>query len=254
LQTVQAQHAGHRIAPQPFHQVLTADDDARLGSAQELVTAEGDEVGSLREQRADGNLVAYAKRCQVDEIAASPVDDEGNAALARQSGERSDRRLFREADDLEIARVDLEEYGRLRPRSRIRSPRSACRFVVPTSFILAPEQARISGHTKRATDLDELTARDHDLASPAKRPQREENCPGIVVDGESRVPGEQPQQQPVEMRHSVPARALREVVLEIQVPGGGFCDAARRRSRENRPAQIRVGNDARRIDDDARRR
>ena len=55
------------------------------------------------------------------------------------------------------------------------------------------------------------------------------------------------------MRHPVAARALREVVLEVEIARRGLRDAARGRRRKHRAAEVGVRDDAGRVDDDARR-
>ena len=101
----------------------------------------------------------------------------------RDRGELGELRLLGEADDAEVRLVDAQEQRRLGPdralvvggaravrRSDLDEPRAGTREHV--------------GDPEPVADLDQLAARDDDLAALGERSEREQHGGGVVVDDE----------------------------------------------------------------------
>ena len=253
LQPVEAQRAGERVALQPSNQLGVADDQAGLRPAEHLVAGERHQVGAGVQQGAHRDLVRDPERGQIDEVAAPPVDDQGNTPRAAQLGEDGHRGLLGEPHDLEIARVHLEHRAGFRPDRGVIV--LAARAVGgPHLAELRPRGGEDVRNAERAADLDQLPSRDDDLLPLRGRAQRQEDRRGVVVDRERRLPGEQPREEGGEVVVPVPAPARRQVVFEIDVPRRRLGDPPRGLGREDGPAEVGVGDHPRRVDHRARRR
>jgi len=92
-------------------------------------------------------------------------------------------------------------------------------LVVPTSTSFAPAAAHDVGHAEGAADLDQLAARDDDLAAaPVHRCERgdgQQHGGGVVVDDRRRLGAGERAQQFLDEAVAVAAAARREVVLEV---------------------------------------
>ena len=75
------------------------------------------------------------------------------------------------------------------------------------------------GDAEAVADLDQLAARDDDLATLGERGEREQHRGGVVVDDERRLGAGQPAEQRRDVVLARAARARREVVLEVRVAG-----------------------------------
>ena len=95
-------------------QLAPADDDAGLRAAQQLVAAEGDEVGAAADAFGDDRLLRQAVGRQVDERAAAEILHDRDAARAADRDERFQRHVAGEADDAVVRGVHLEQQRRLR--------------------------------------------------------------------------------------------------------------------------------------------
>ena len=122
------------------------------------------------------------------------------------------------------------------------------RLVVPTSTRRAPGAGEHVGNPEAVADLDQLPARDDDLAPFGKSGQSEHHGRGVVVDDERRLGARDPLQQPDEMILSRAARPCVEVVLQIRIAAANLDDAIERGLRERCPAEIRVDQDARGVE------
>src|SRR3546814_5657413 len=67
----------HRVALDARDQIAPSDNDSRLRSAEQLVAAEGDEIGPVGERHCRRRFVGQAIVSEVDQRAASKIDDEG---------------------------------------------------------------------------------------------------------------------------------------------------------------------------------
>ena len=65
-------------------QVLAPDDQPGLRAAEQLVAAEGDDVGAVRERFARRRLVRQAVVLEIDQHAAAEIDDERQLVLVRE--------------------------------------------------------------------------------------------------------------------------------------------------------------------------
>ncbi len=110
------------------------------------------------------------------------------------------------------------------------------------------------GDAEAVADLDQLAAGDDDLASLGEGGQGEEHRGGVVVHDERRLGAGEP---PERLRHVVlprPARAGVEVELEVRVAAADLDGALQRGPGERRPAEVRVDDHARRVEDSPERR
>ena len=76
-------------------EILAPDDEPRLRSAEQLVAAERDDVGAVRERFARRRLVRQAVVLEIDEHAAAEIDDERHAVLVRERRELGFRHATR---------------------------------------------------------------------------------------------------------------------------------------------------------------
>ena len=93
-------------------------------------------------------------------------------------------------------------------------------------------------------DLDQLAARDDDLATLGERGQREEDRRGVVVHDERRVRAGEPREEPSQMVLARSAGAALEVVLEIRVAGADLRDPRAGGSGERRTSEVRMDEHA----------
>ena len=109
------------------------------------------------------------------------------------------------------------------------------------------------GDPEAVADLDQLAARDDDLATLRERGEREQHRGGVVVDDDRGLGAGQPAQQRRQVVLARAARAGGEVVLEIRVAARGR-DPVERGLRQRCAAEIRVHEHAGRVEDAAQRR
>src|SRR2546430_10394482 len=157
-----------------------AHGDAGLRPTEELVTAEGDDVGALTDRVADRELLSKSEAGRVEKGAAAEIVDERNVVLAREGRELAPLRMRDETRDLEVARVHPENRaGPLADRGRvIARVRTIRRAHLDELRSRAPKHIR---NAEAAADLDQLTARHDDLLARGKRGESEEDRRGIVV-------------------------------------------------------------------------
>ena len=79
------QRALHRIAVELRDQILAADDEAGLRTAEQLVAGEGDEVGAVGDRLAHRRLVPEAEAREIDQRAGAEIVDERHARVAARS-------------------------------------------------------------------------------------------------------------------------------------------------------------------------
>ena len=181
---------GHLVAAQCAHQRILLDllnphllagDDTRLRPAEQLVAAEQHQVGTRRDAVPRHRLAVEAEALEVDEGAAADVVDHRDAVLLAQRHQLRQRRRLGEAGHAVVAGVD--------PQQRRRVGAEGALVVGDAGDVGGadlPEDSAADDQDFRdaeaAADLDELAARDDDLAALAQRPQRDHRGRGVVVD------------------------------------------------------------------------
>ena len=192
-------------------EVGPAGDDPGLRAAEQLVAREADEVGARRERRGRGRLAL-----DVDERAGAEVVDERQLVAPRDRRELLDAGLLREADDAEVRLVHAEQERGLGPDRAV--------VVGRAGAVRRPHldqaRARAGEHVRdpeAVADLDQLPARDDDLAALGERGEGEQHRGGVVVDDDRGLGAGEPPQQRCEVILARPARSTREVVFEVGV-------------------------------------
>ena len=154
-----------------------------------------------------------------------------------------DRRKLGEPDEPEVRLVHAKEDCRLGADRLlvVGGARSVRRSHLDEASAGPGEHVR---DPEAVTDLDQLAARDEDVAPLGESGQREQHRSRVVVHDERRLgPGE-----PTEDRRDVvlprATRAGAEVVLEVRVAAADLAHAVESRFRERGPAEIRVHDDA----------
>ncbi len=128
------------------------------------------------------------------------------------------------------------------------------RFVVPTSTRRAPDAREHLWDPEAVADLDELAARDQNVAPFRECGNGEEDGGGVVVDDQRRLCPREVAKQRCDVVLARAARAFFEVVLEIGVPARDLLDALEGAGRERRSAEVRVDDDSGRVEDAAQPR
>ena len=153
-----------------------------------------------------------------------------------------DRRQLGEADEPEVRLVHAQEdrslgadrllvVGRARPvrRSHFDQARTGSRQNVRNPETVA--------------DLDQLAARDQDVAPLGERGQGEQHRSGVVVDDERGFGSGQPAQDPGDVVLPGTAGPRAQVVLEVRVATADLAHPLEGRFGERSPAEVRVHDD-----------
>jgi hypothetical protein len=161
---VDAERSLQWIRAEPRDQSGASDDEARLRAAEQLVAAEGHEIGAAADRFAGGGLVWEPDRFERDEGAAPEVLDERDAVLGGERRELFEARSRGEADDAVVARVGPEdESGPASERAReVADVGSIRRSDLAENGSALGEEI---GEAEGSADLDELAARDQHLAA-----------------------------------------------------------------------------------------
>ncbi len=177
------------MAPQPLDEIGATDDHTGLRTAEELVAGEAHEIGSRAKALGRCRLVAHLR-----ERARAEVVHQGQLVRARDRRELRELRLLREADDAEVRLVHAQEHRRLGPDRAL--------VVGGARAVRRPDldeaRARAREHIRDAeavADLDQLAARDDDLAALRERGEREQDGRGVVVDDERGFGTREPPQE-----------------------------------------------------------
>ena len=165
---------------------------------------------------------------------------------SRDLCELGDRRQLREADHPEVRLVHPQE------QSRVGADRA---FIVRgAGAVRRPhlDQARAGpcehvGDPEAVADLDQLATRDDHFAPLGERGEREQHRGRVVVDDESRLRSGQPAQHACDVVLARAARAGLRVVLEVRVTAPHLANALERRLRQGCTSEIRVHDDAGRV-------
>ena len=240
-QLVRAERALERMPAEPLDEVGAADDDPGLRPAEELVAREADEVGAVRDARRCRRLVP-----EVEQRPGAEVVDEREPGARRDPGELPCRDGLGEADDAVVRLVHPED------RRRVGADRAL--VVGRARAVRRPDldhpRARAGedvGDPEPVADLDQLAARDDDLAALGQRRDGKEDGGGVVVDDERGLGAGQSPERGGDVGLPRPARARLEVELEVRVRGADLLHACERRRRERRAAEVRVDDHAGRV-------
>ncbi len=247
-QLVDPHRAGERVAAAGGDGVALADEQPGLRAAEELVAREADDGRAGAHRAAHGGLVGERGQV-VGQDARADVVDHGDA----QAAERLDLDLLDEADRAEVRRVGAQErrgVGRDRPRV-VGQPRTVRRADLdhPRAGL-----GHDLGDPERAADLDELPARDDELAPGGEGGRRQERRGRAVVDRERRVGAGELAQQPFDVVLAGPALAVLEAVLEVRVALSRARDGRPGLVGERRAAEVRVDDHAGRVEHAPQRR
>jgi hypothetical protein len=229
------------VAAQPFHQVDAAEDQASLRPAEELVTARGDEVGALPQYGGGVRLVRQQRVRR--QQPGSDVHDDGRPE--RDQFGHADRRG--EPGDDEVRRVHLEdEPGLGADRLRVvvqGGPVGGADLAQPR-----PAGGQQVRDAEAVADLDQLPPAHDDLAARGQGERTQQQGRGVVVHHvhRSRV-GHGRGEQGERAAPTPGPRTSDEIEFDI-------CRLSRdrerlhRRPRQRRPAEVRVDDDAGRVD------
>ena len=156
--------------------------------------------------------------------------------------------LLGEPDHAEVARVHLQDHGRVGGERRpvVGEPRAVRGPDLDEACAALPQHL---GDAERAPDLDELAAAHDHLAARGQRVDGEEHGGGAVVDDDRRLDTEERAQAALRVLLAVPAHAAGEVVLEVRVGGGDLRHPRGGLGRQRGAPEVRVHDDARRVDD-----
>ena len=228
-------------------QRTTAHDQPGLGSAQQLVPAEGDETGAGAERLGHRRLVGQPEPPEVDQAAAAEVLDHGGSVLAAEHRQCVGRDCAREADDSVIARVHLQQHAGL-GCERARIVRKPC--LVGGADLDQTRAALVDDvrDPEGAANLDELAPRDHHFTASGEGAGREQHGGGVVVDHQGGLGSGKLAQQ---VRHRAMARApptCREVQLQVGIAVADLGYRGERRRGEWSPAEIGMQDDPGRVD------
>src|SRR5437762_1570188 len=227
------------------------DRERGLGPAEQLVAAEGDDVGALPNRAGDRLLRRKTVLRGVEERTAAEIVDVRDVVLAREGGEVAAVGPRDEAGQLEVARVHAKDRA---------SPLGDSRGVV--ARVRAVRRADLDelrsgppqdvGNAEATADLDELAARDDDLLAGRECREREQHGGGVVVhDAGILGAGEIGEQS---RRVAVPLAALPGGKVELHAHRArGLGDRGEGARRERRSAEVRLEDHAGRVEDTAER-
>ena len=214
------ERATKRVLGQTVDEVTPANHDAGLRAPEELVAAEGDEIGTRSDPIPHDRLVRQAECREIDERAASEVLDHRHPALPPDRHERCELDSCRVAHEPVVARVDLQEERR---RGAERASVVVGMGAVGRAHLAEtrPTLRHHVGETERATDLDQLAAGNDHLALGGQGVEDEEHRGRVVVDDERGLgPGERREILDDEVV-TLASPAGPEVQLQVGRPPGG---------------------------------
>ena len=221
------------------------------GPAEQLVAGEADEVAAvaqrLARERLAGQLGGLEQRARAD------VEDERERGVVRDPRQLAHLDVAREAEHAVVGRVHAQDRARLgAERARVVGGARA----IGRADLAQPRARALHdlGDAEAVADLDELAARDHDLAPARERCEREHERGRAVVDADRRLRAGQlaHERRDVILPRAAPARG--EVELEVRIAGRDGLHALERGLRERRAAEVRVQDDARGVEHRAQRR
>ena len=247
-QLVDAERAGKGIGPDGIDPGLFAQDHACLGSAQQLVAAEGEHVHAGIHGLLHGGLAACAVGREVDETAAAQVPHDRKVVLPAELRELVGLDLLGEADDLVVARMDLEQQAGVLVDGLL--------VVLEVGLVRGADLAQLRaaplhhvGHPEGAADLDQFAARNDDFLAPGDGVQAEQDRGRIVVHGRGGLDAGKAGQDAFDMDMALAAFACRDVVFEVGIAAGCFDHALDGLLRKDGPPEVRMHDHAGGVDD-----
>ena len=245
-QLVEPQRARQRVARGGGDRLGAPDHQAGLRPAEQLVAREADERGARGHGAAHRRLLA--QDLELGQVPRADVVDHRHAERAQLL----DRDLLDEAELAEVRRVRAQQRaGALADRALVvGAPRAVGRADLDERRAGLRDHL---GHAEAAADLDELPARDDDLAPrPGQRRGREQHRAGAVVDRQRRLGARQLAQQSLDVAVARPAHAV--LPLEVRVALGRPCDRFAGGLGERRAPEVRVHDHAGRVEHAPQRR
>ncbi|KAG0774248.1 hypothetical protein G6F22_014217 [Rhizopus arrhizus] len=180
-QLADAQGALERILLDLADQVGAAHQQAGLRAAQQLVAAEGHQISARGDGFAHRVFLGQAALGQVHERAAAQVHRGRQPFRVRQRRPLVHADAFGETGDGVVAAMHLHQHRRARADGVVVV--GGVRAVGGAHFHqLGARALHDVGDTKRAADLDQFTARHHDLAPVGQRVEHQQDGGGVVID------------------------------------------------------------------------
>ena len=213
-QLVAAQRPLHGVAPDAGEEIAAAGDDAGLGPAEQLVAAEGDDVGARGQGLRRRRLVRQVQAGEVGEGAAAEVDDEGHAALAAQACEVGLGDRGGEAAHLEVAGMHLHHQpgGGADRRGEVLEVGAVGGADLAQAGAGAGHDL---GDAEGAADLDQLAARYRHLPAQGEAVEHQQHRGGVVVDDRRRLGAGELAQRVLDVVVAIAAAHAVEVELEV---------------------------------------
>ena len=183
-----------------------ADDQARLRAAQKLVAGERHDVDAGFDRLARRGLVRQAPGLEIDQRAAAEILDQRQPLLARQRHQLGRRHRLGEAFDGVVRGMDLHDRRGVGTDRRgvVLEMRAIGGADLDQSAAGAGHDV---GNAEGAADLDQLAARDDDLAPVGQRVQHQQHGGSVVVDGGRGLGAGEPQQPGGDVIVTLAARA-----------------------------------------------
>ena len=232
-----------------------SDEQAGLRSAEQLVAAEGDQVGAIAHAVAYRWLTRQHRTClrregvSGEEIEAEPTrsrssmrgtPNAGPAPRDRPVAARSVKPSIRKFDGC-TRRIAAVRSPRSPPRSRRRACGSWCR----PRAAARPTLRHDVGDAEAAADFHQLAARDDDLATAGERGQYQyQSRRRVVVDDDAASAPVSRREQGLGVGMSrEPRWPVCRSYFEIAVAGADALHGRQRVARERRPPEVRVDHD-----------
>ena len=229
--------------PRPF-----PDDEPGLRAAENLVAAEGDDVGTEGDLLGHDRFFRESELAEIDQRAAAEVLHHREVVRLPHGDEFPQRHVAGKSDDAVIAGVHLEQ------QTRVRANRS---FVVGRMRAVGGAHLTEDGaalgqdvrNAKGAANFDQLAARHHDFFAAGQTVDGDEYCGGVVVDDGRRLRAGQIDEQLLDPRFTSSPATVREVVFQIGGTAGDAGHRVDRHLRQHRAPEIGVEYRSRRVDD-----
>jgi hypothetical protein len=181
---------------------------------------------------------------EVDERPAPQVVDDGDALLPPQADQLVDPRLLGETEDPVVRVVDAEDGARpVADRFGVVAEVGLVRRShLPEDGAAHPHDIR---HPERASDLDELAARNDDFLPHSQGVEDEDGRSGVVVDHGRGLGARELPEEPGDVDVALAAAAGIKVEGQGGVPAADFVEGLEGGLGQHRPAEAGVHDDAR---------
>ena len=220
-QLVDAQGPGHGMAADLVNGPLPADDQSGLGTSQQFIAAEGDDVETRGHGFADGRFPGKAKRGKIHKHSATQVFHDRNSGFTSQFGQFSAVDSLREPHDTVIAGMDFQKQAGLFSDRLPIVPQMG--FIGRSDFAkLHPAGFHDVRHAKGASDLHQFAPRDDRLTALGQGGQGQKNCAGVVVDNRGGFGTGQAAEQLLDVTVAVPALAGVQLDFEAFAQAAGL--------------------------------